>query len=312
MPKIITVTANTAIDHVITVDNFALGGNFIAHSSREFAAGKGVNVAKALECLSQPVIALGIVGEQSKGLFAALNSPLLQTHLTVVKGKSRTNLTLLSINTAQETHIRTSGYRVTKTNCLQLLGKIKAQTGPGDIVVFSGSLPTCVPADFYKTLITQCQSQDALAFLDSSGEPLKAAISAQPYLIKPNLQELEELMGRTLPDESAIIQAAQNIIAQGVKYAVVSRGAEGALLVAENQVLKGAVTNKFGAIISSIGCGDAMLAGLALATLNQCDLESTLTLAIACGTANLFAVEAGRFDNNLLADISFQVCVQSL
>lgn len=312
MPKIITVTANTAIDYHIAVDTFALGDNLIAHSTLEFAAGKGVNVAKALESLAQQVTTLGFVGQPSRSLFDGLNSPLLKTDFTLISGKTRTNITLSTAHSDQVTHIRTAGYRVTAEDCQQLLRRVKTYTQAGDIVVLSGSLPPGASTVFYKSLIEQCQLQGALVFLDSSGAALKVALTAQPYLIKPNQYELEELMERTLTDEDAIIQAAQALIKQGIQCVVVSRGAKGALVVTKHAALMATVTGEFKPIASNIGCGDAMVGGLALATLQRYNLNATLKLAIACGTANLFTAEPGRFDKHELASINDQVVVRSL
>lgn len=312
MPKTITVTPNTAIDCVISLTEFALGDTVVASASVEFAAGKGVNVAKALEALAQPVIAVGFVGQSSLGVFSALNSPLLTTNFIPVCGKTRSNITLSTVPLKQETHVRTTGYSVTAENCQQLLETLTAQTQAGDIVVLSGSLPLGAPPDLYKSLIAACQAQSVVVFLDSSGDALKMALSAKPYLIKPNQQELEALVGRCLPDERAIISAAQAIVAQGIQCVVVSRGEQGALVVTDKHVVAAAVANDRGAVISSIGCGDAMLAGFACARLQQLDLNAAIKLGVACGTANLFTVEPGRFDTLLMESIRQQVTLQSL
>lgn len=300
MPKIITVTANTAIDLVITTQNLALGDTAMAKNSLEFAAGKGINVAKTLASLQHPAIALGFVGQQSLAAFTALNSPFLQTDFTAVSGKTRTNITLHDQPSGQETHIRTTGYSVTDLNCQHLIAQLNAYVQTDDIVILSGSLPTGAPIDFYKTLITLCHTQGARTFLDSSGEALKTAIAAQPYLIKPNHHELAELIGYPLKNDVAIIQAAHQIIDQGVHCVVVSRGRQGAIAVTAHQALNATIMQDIHPVINSIGCGDAMTGGLALATLQHQPLSATLTFAIACGTANLFTPEPGQFDQSCL------------
>jgi 1-phosphofructokinase len=311
MPKIITVTAHTAFDQVMTLDSFALGDTLTARSSQAFLAGKGINVAKTLVSLGHPVTALGIVGQQSYNDFETLQSALLQTDFTLVSGKTRTNITLTTPDTGQETHIRTAGYIVTAADCAQLIAQVKAHTQSGDIVVLSGSLPPGAPADLYSRLIAECHLLTAHVFLDSSGEALKAALPAQPYLIKPNHHELEKLTGKKLTDEQAIVDAAQSAIRQGIQWVVVSRGQQGALVVTGDQVLSATIAADLKPM-STIGCGDAMVAGLALAKIQGDDIKAALTLGIACGIANLFTVEPGRFDKNLLADIRNQVFVQSL
>ncbi len=117
MGKIITVTANTAIDLFLEVEGLNVSENLLAKSSSEFACGKGINVAKAIESCNIPVSCLGFVGRQSLAAFTALNTGLLQVDLTVVTGKTRTNITLHDSAEHKETHIRTAGFTVTDHDC---------------------------------------------------------------------------------------------------------------------------------------------------------------------------------------------------
>ncbi len=139
-----------------------------------------------------------------------------------------------------------------------------------------------------------------------------SGIKAGPYLIKPNQQELEDIIGRTLPDEQSIVDAARAIIDQGVQWVYVSRGDKGAIVVSEKLALAAFVNNVQGQIVSKIGCGDAMVAGLAVGTLASLDLKDKLKSGVACGTANLFSREPGRFDKNKLAEIADYVLIGRL
>ncbi len=312
MTKIITVTANTAIDLFIEVESLTASDNILAKSSLDFACGKGINVAKAIESLGNPVSCLGFAGNQSLAAFNALNTGLLHVDLTAVAGKTRTNITLFDSDDDKETHIRTTGFTVTDDDCQKLIEKIDACAEPGDIVILSGSLPPGAPENLYQTIIELCHSKAVIPFLDTSGTGLMSGIKARPYLIKPNQQELEDIIGRTLPDEQSIVDAARAIIDQGVQWVYVSRGDKGAIAVSEKLALSAYVNNVPGKIVSKIGCGDAMVAGLAVATLAGLDLNDTLKSGVACGTANLFSREPGRFDKNKLAEIADHVVIRRL
>jgi fructose-1-phosphate kinase PfkB-like protein len=160
----------------------------------------------------------------------------------------------------------------------------------------------------YQSLIHVCHHKAAIAFLDSSGESLKLGLKAKPYLIKPNQAEFETLVGRRLADEAAIVAAAREIIATGVKRVVVSRAERGVLMVSDNLALAASIDcQSDGNIISHVGCGDALVAGLVFAKLHDYDLHETLKLAVACGTANLFSVEPGNFSAEKLAELMPQV-----
>lgn len=306
--KIVTVTANTAIDYVIEVNNLCLGDNLIAQKTVKFASGKGINVAKAVASLACPVQIMGFVGSKSLALFEELNSELITADYTFVEGETRTNITLSDSQKQQETHIRTAGFSVTAADCQSLITALAARIAKNDIVVLSGSLPNNAPADLYQTLINVCHRKAAIAFLDSSGESLRLGMKAKPYLIKPNKAEFEALVGCSLDNENELIFAAREIIASGVKWVVISKAEQGALMISENIALSAAINNADNDnIISHIGCGDALLAGLAFAKLQGYDADKMLKLAVASGTANLFSAEPGSFRAEKLALIMEQV-----
>jgi len=303
MPKIITITANTAIDCYLEVNGLELTDNIIAQNSAEFACGKGINVGKSIASLEKPVMCLGFIGEQSSQRFRDINIKGLQTDFIVVTGKTRTNITLFDTASQKEKHIRTHGFKVTEPDCLRLTEKIDALLVAGDIIILSGSLPVGAPNNFYQQLIELAHRKAAIAFLDSSGSSLAEGIKAKPYLIKPNLSELQELIGGKLTDIKTIIQAAHEIIAQGVDWVYVSRGEKGIIAVSEKLSLLAQVRYLPDKIVSQVGCGDALLAGLAVAYVNQLQLSETIQLALACATANLFCLEPGRFDSKQLKEI---------
>lgn len=312
MSKIITVTANTAIDYSIKVSNLALGENIRADDCVEFTSGKGINVAKALESLNCPVYALGFVGRQSLTSFNEIKSDLVHVDYTAVDGKTRTNITLFDSIKAQETHIRTAGFTVTEMACQKLVDRVDAHAWKGDIVVLSGSLPTGAKPDLYRTIIELCHKKSAIPLLDSSGESLKQGLTAKPYLIKPNQRELEELVGGTLKDGLDIVNAARSIVAQGVAMVVVSRGEQGAIAVGDRWASELSVENRFGNVVSKIGCGDALLAGLAVAKSRDYEPLEAVKLGVACGTANLLTVEPGRFDRECLPKIISRIHQRAL
>ncbi len=300
MAKIFTVTANSAVDFFIEVDELPDRQTVLAKNSTEYLCGKGINVAKALAVLKIPCTCLGFVGRQSLGSFLTIESPLLHTDFTVVEGKTRTNITLYDVANNSETHIRTAGFVVTDSACQDLLDKLAGLVHGDDIVIFSGSLPPGAPEDFHAALIRQCHRHSALAFLDSSGNSLLAGLKARPWLIKPNLQELEEITGQTLHDTKAIAAAARTIVNQGITWVFVSCGAQGVVVVGENIALSARVTNIPEHVLSHIGCGDAMLAGLSAAFNAGLGLQEAIRSGIAGGTANLYTREPGKFATDLL------------
>lgn len=295
MAKIVTVTLNTAIDHCIALRGLGIEETIQAESSAEYLCGKGLNVARGLAALDAQVHCLGFVGEQSAARFQQLDTPGLDVDLLAVAGTTRSNITLFDRSTGSETHIRTSGYSVLQKDCDRLTDQMNCLLSAGDMVVFSGSLPPGAPVDFYQSLINLCHSKGAKSVLDSSGEGLRHGVDAAPWLIKPNLAELETLAGKALEDEPAIINQAKHLTSQGCQWVVVSRGAEGVLAVSREHCWKATVSSVPGQIMTHVGCGDALVAGWVYATLRAGQGENWVQYGVACAVANLFYHEPGRF-----------------
>ncbi|MEE9354030.1 MAG: hexose kinase [Methylococcaceae bacterium] len=314
MAKIITITANTAIDNVVKIRGFVLGATLLAQDSVNYPAGKGINVAKALVSLNCPVTTLGFVGDQSKNLFSTLQSSLMSIDLTDVPGQSRTNITLSDMDFDQETHIRTTGYRVTSSLCNQLLNKINRVTDDGDILVLSGSLPHGAPHDFYRKIIESAKNKGLITLLDSSGSGLIEGLKGRPHWFKPNLKELEEVCEHALTTETDVIYAARKIVASGVKKVVVSQGKDGVILVTENSIMAAYIDAVAEPIQTKVGCGDALVAGVAYRMLNdeQLDQRNLLRSGVACATANLLSPEPGSITLEQVEAITRQVKFRSL
>lgn len=295
MPKIITVTLNTAIDHCLTIATLTPDDALFAEDSQEFAAGKGINVAKALDSLDCPSRVMGWVGQQHQSLFASLHSPTLHTQFLTVAGKTRNNLTLRTLNPTQEIHIRTQGYTVSHNDCTRFQALLQQQLEANDLVILSGSLPPGCPAEFYAELIDLCHRHHAVTLLDSSGPSLAAGLRAKPEYLKPNLSELETLVGERLPDIPSIIQASQALLHSGIRQIIVSLGAKGVVLIDQEHSIHAYIAVE--AIpLSTVGCGDALVAGWAYALLHpQPDVEP-FKFALCCATANLWSLEPGRLD----------------
>ncbi len=312
MPRILTITANTAIDYFLEVDHLTTGENILAKNSTEFAAGKGINVAKAIASLKCQVTALGFVGKQSLAVFDVIESKFLKTDFTQVEGKTRSNITLADTSQHQETHIRTQGFHVTSADCNRLTEKLGRYIRRDDIVVLSGSLPPGAPKNLYQTWIALCHDKGALAFLDASGESLVQGLQSRPYLIKPNLKELEDFMGRRLSDEKAIVSAARSINKMGVQWVVVSIGEQGIIVVTDEVSLAASIKHESKEVISTIGCGDALVAGLAVAMLCKKSLREVIKSGISCATANLYSNEPGRVDPLLVETLQKDIIIRSL
>jgi 1-phosphofructokinase family hexose kinase len=195
---------------------------------------------------------------------------------------------------------------------LQLCAQGLRERWKGALLSISGSLPPDVPANFYASLIDAARAAGAKVFLDTSGDALRAGLEAKPDLVKPNRKESEALLGRPVHEARQALAAADEFIRRGARSAAVTLGAEGLVwLESEGGPAWSARPPRLNPA-STVGCGDATLAGFAFASLQGLAGEEALRLAVACGAANCLAEFKGRISAEDVKSIIPQVEVSSL
>jgi 1-phosphofructokinase family hexose kinase len=317
MTKIITVTLNTSIDHFIEVDDFEVNKVFKSKINSFFPSGKGINVSKTIQSLGQEVIALGFAGQSSQDFFNQIKSSFLHPMLTPVQGVTRTNITILDSKKATITHVRNSGFSVNDDNLKKFKETLEQVIEKQDIVVISGSLPKGISLYTYREIIHICHRFDALVILDSSSKALHYGISARPYMIKPNIDELQELVGKDLHGlESEIIAVAEKIaLCQEIPLVVVSRGEKGILVVERDskKVWKAylPIDTPLNKTIS-IGSGDSLVGGFATGLKKNLKIKEIISLGVACGVANLISSEPGAITKSDVERFLQQVKIERI
>lgn len=281
---IVTVTLNPSLDKTLQVSRLARGELNRAQVVRMDVGGKGFNVSRALLALGMPSLAMGVMaGGTGQALAHGLAALGIETDLIWVEGETRSNITLLEAEDGVYTKINEPGPALSAEAVQEIMHRVERRARPGDLWVFCGSLPPGAPTDLYACLIRRVQEAGALAALDTSGAPLRVAIAALPFLLKPNVAEAEELMGCALPTLADQVAAARSLQARGIRLVALTRGQEGALLADATEVL--AVRPPLIAAGSPIGAGDAFLAGLVYAWSQGADLTDMARWAAACGAA---------------------------
>ncbi|WP_413204244.1 1-phosphofructokinase [Rhodospirillum sp. A1_3_36] len=292
-PPVVTVTLNPAIDLTVVVPNLRIGDVHRARSARSNAGGKGVNVAGCLADWGVPVIATGLLGADNQAPFIEFFAAKgIIDRFQRVPGETRTNIKIADPERNETTDVNLPGPPVEDAILSQLLDDLDDLITPGTQIVLAGSLPAGLPDDSLVPMVTRFRDQGARVTLDSSDAPLAAALAAGtgslPHCIKPNRQELETWAGHPLPDDSALLSAARALIDQGIALVVVSLGAEGALFVTKDQALRGQLPPR--KALSTVGAGDAMVAGLVAAHGSESTLEDTARLGLAFAAAKLETV----------------------
>ena len=219
---IITVTPNAAIDKTLTVPNFQTGFRHRASDSLTLPGGKGVNVARALKNLGQPVVVTGLVGGRAgQQIVEGLTRENILNDVVHIAGESRTSTVVVDPTTMSQTEVIEYGPVVTPAELEALLDKIEYLAKGASVVVLAGSLPRKVPEDFYATAMQRLRRYRCYLVLDSYGEPLHRGVRARPHLVTPNVREAEDLVGHEFHDEQDIVDATAAICELGARNVIV-------------------------------------------------------------------------------------------
>jgi 1-phosphofructokinase len=276
----ITVTTNPAVDQTIWVPGFRAGAVNRVVREQVTAGGKGVNVAAFLAAFGVPVFATGFLGRPNAGLFEAFFEQKQIPHeFVTVDGTTRTGIKIVDDVASATTDINFSGFHVDEQDLVALEDTLSDVVAPGRWVILAGSLPAGAPATTYRRLVTLVHECDGRVALDTSGPALREAVSARPDLVKPNREELEELSGRPLPNRGALTKAAADLTRAGVGTVVVSLGADGALFARDGKAAF--ATPPPVRVASTVGAGDAMVAGTIASILRMLELAEMAALATA-------------------------------
>jgi len=256
---IVTLTPNPSVDRTVFVDDVVLGSVNRSGRSRSEPSGKGVNVALALHAHDVPVRAVvtagGSVGAQLQQMLTAAG---LDTVVVPIAGEIRSNISLTQPN-GSVTKINEAGPQLSRDEIDRLLTVVTAQVRGARWLVCAGSLPAGVPVEWYRDVVEIAHTNGVPVAVDTSGQPLARSLSAAPDLVKPNLDELAELTGRVPRTLGDAIDAAHEVRRRGARTVLASLGGDGAILVDATGAVWGhaPVEN----VVSTVGAGDAMLAG---------------------------------------------------
>jgi len=294
--QVITVTLNPAIDQTITIREFTPGVVNRVESVRANPGGKGVNVASALADYGFNVAATGFLGHENAAIFEGLlKRKNIGDHFVRIAGQTRSGIKISDPVRGETTDINFPGITPQPHQLVSFyeqLDKLVMLHEQLDNlwIVLAGSVPPGIDPGIYCELIKRFRERGQKVVLDTGGEPLRLALEAVPTIVKPNIHELEELLGRRLTTRESIVEAAQHFIARGVELVTVSMGAEGALFVTAAEVILARPPSI--PIRSTVGAGDAMVAGIIAGYLRELPLADCARLATAFSINELTCSES--------------------
>jgi 1-phosphofructokinase/6-phosphofructokinase 2 len=280
---IVTLTPNPSVDRAISIDALRRGEVHRATASRIDPGGKGVNVSRALAAQGVPTTAVLPSGGPEGHLLEELLDAASVPHRAVpVAGAVRMNISVLEPD-GTTTKLNEPGPALSTAEVDALFAATRDAAAEAEWVAGCGSLPPGVSTDLYADLVRRVRAQGRRVAIDSSGAPMAAALAASPTLIKPNHEELAEAVGRDLPTLADVDAAARDLLATGIEIVAVSLGADGALLVTDDECVHAVATVT--APLSTVGAGDCMLAGLLHGLSSGLAPAESLATGVAWGAA---------------------------
>ncbi len=291
---ILTITLNPSIDRRYVVDGFEKGRVFRAREVQYTPGGKGLNVTKVIKAFNEPVVATGFLGGRSgEYIKDQLDDMNIQHKFVDIRGETRSCIAILSDDKSQ-TEVLEDGPYIFKEETLNFYELYRDIIKECEIICASGSLPKGLTSDTYRKLIDIAKEQNKKFILDTSGEALRLGVEGAPFLVKPNKEELENLVGHSIINEYEIFKSAKHLLDKGINIVVISLGSKGSVVFSNDYayMVKPPKVNA----INPVGSGDSMVAGFAVALKRNYDFETMIRFASACGTANAMEAETGKVD----------------
>ncbi len=276
---IYTVTMNPSLDYTITVDNFQDGKINRTKKEMIYPGGKGINVSFVLKEFGVDSIATGFVGGfTGKEIQRLVEEKNISTHFFQADGNSRINIKMES---DKETQINGMG-----PSPMNLDGFIEYITNQNDsMVVLSGSLMRGMDKHIYGDI---CEALNGNVVVDTTGEALEYAITKHPFLIKPNDEELEALVGISIKSYEDAFKGASLLHKQGACNVIVSLGEKGAILLTDDGKKYIGIAPK-GKVINTVGAGDSLVGGFLAEYTKNKNIVSSFQNGIVCGSATAFS-----------------------
>lgn len=284
---IYTVTLNPARDRTVTIPGFEAGKVNRIQSVRDDPGGKGINVSKVISMLGGRSVAMGILGGATgKYIKKSLGEMGIASDFVFTTAETRTNIKVIDPARHVTTDINEPGSPVGKRVLTGVISRLLMNAKSGDIVVFAGKIPAGASSSLIAEWTKKLSAQGVRVFLDADSSTLAEGVKAAPYLIKPNENELSQLLGEEMRSLGDVYDGARRVMdGAGVKFVAVSMGADGALFVGENGAwhAEGIPVD----VLSTVGAGDAMMAALAYGFDNNMSVEDACRWAMAASAASV-------------------------
>ncbi|WP_297131119.1 1-phosphofructokinase [Terrisporobacter sp.] len=288
---ITTITFNPSIDRMYKVNSMNIGEVQRVVSANATAGGKGINVTKVCKILQEEPLAMGFLGGYNgEFIKEELRKLDIKNKFTKIKQETRNCLNIITDDKVS-TEFLEKGPIIESHDLEKFENDIKEVIKDTKILVASGSYCQNIPLNYYEKIGNLCRENNVKFILDTSGEPLKVALKSKPYLIKPNIDEIKQLLDIDVESMDEIVCAGKELIKMGAENVCISLGKDGMIYLNESEIYEVKVP-KIEAV-NTVGSGDSTIAGFSVGILRGYEVEELLKLSNACGISNALNIETG-------------------
>ena len=289
-----TVTLNSSIDKAYQLACPLVDGTVMRVATCiDNAGGKGLNAARAIATCGEKILATGFVGGNNGRLLCdLLDADGIEHDFVEVASETRCCINVLD-QEGVSTEFLEPGREVTTADVAAISEKVSQIAQVADVVTFNGSVPAGMAKDAYVDLIGRVKAAGKPCILDTSGELLMRGIEALPTMVKPNTDEIGQILGRTVESIDEVYAAAQELHKHGISQVVVSLGGNGAVMACDEGLFRGRAPKI--EVVNPVGAGDTMVGAFAVGMARGMSAPDQLAYAMSCASANCLSASTGHF-----------------
>ncbi len=307
---ILTVTANPTIDRVYFIDDFKTGKVHRAKRISRSAGGKGLNVARVAAILGAKTGAMGFVGGYTGDfILSEIEKQGIGNFFTYIKGETRTCVNITD-KAGISSEMLEEGPEILQEEKDRFIKTYTACVDDFDVICISGSLPKGLTGNFYRELICLAKKRKRKVIVDTVGNVLEELLTAEPYMVKPNQDELSVLMNREITTDDDIKEALWYLLKKGVEVPFFSMGKDGAATLINGCCYR--FLSPDVEVVNAVGSGDSTVAGVAAGLDMGYTIEDAMKLGMAAGIANTQFEQTGIVTKELVENFYNLVQVKKI